>query len=91
MTDDERPATKGDLLQMEERVKETMKLTVKPLIEDVAGHSKTLYGDDGRGGLTSDVGLLKWMTGGIVTVAGAIATLIASKWEKIRISFLGFH
>ena len=84
MTDDELPATKGDLLKMEERVKETMKLTVKPVVGDVAGHRKTLYGDDGRGGLTKDVGVLKWTLGGVVTGIGAVLAFVVSKWEKIR-------
>jgi len=88
MTDDERPATKDDLKAMEERIGKTMKLTVKPVVEDVAGHRKTLYGDDGRGGLTKDVGILKWTIGGIVTGIGVI---VASIWDKIKHAFLGHH
>jgi len=88
MTDDELPATKGDLLKMEERVKETIKLTVKPVVEDVDGHRKTLYGDDGRGGLTKDVGILKWTLGGIVTGIGGV---VVSIWDKIKHAFLGHH
>lgn len=58
------------------------------LAEDVAGHSKTLYGDDGRGGLTKDVGVLKWTLGGIVTGIGAV---VVSIWDKIKHAFLGHH
>lgn len=83
---DDRPATRGDILKMEERVKGTIELVVKPVGEDVAGHRKTLYGDDGRGGLTKDVGILKWTLGGIATGIGAV---ILSMWDKIKQAFWG--
>lgn len=54
----------------------------------MAGHRKTLYGDDGRGGLTGDVGILKWTLGGIVTGIGAV---VVSMWDKIKHVILGHH
>jgi hypothetical protein len=51
-------------------IKEHLDLRLAPLIKDVNGHQKTLYGENGQGGLSADVakiqttgGILKWLLG----------------------------
>ena len=55
MSDSELHATKGDLAAMEQRIKDTICAKVKNVKEDVHGHTKSLYGEDGRQGLVRDV------------------------------------
>ena len=89
MTGDDRPTTKGDLIAMEERIGKTVKLTVKPVVEDVAGHRKTLYGDDGRGGLVNDVSgikttgrIVKWFAG--IGGLSGLTAWVAQIWKDIN-------
>ena len=51
------------------------------MIEDLAGHRKTLYGDDSRGGLVNDVSKIK-TTGRIVKWFAGIGGLSGiTAWE----------
>ena len=84
MTDDRRidNLTKADLGEFKDDIKEHINLTVAPIISKQQAHSKTLYGDDGTGGLVKSATQHKtgiWIVGWLATT-GFGASLIS--WIK---------
>ena len=61
-----------------------MKLTVKPVVENVAGHGRTLYGTDGRGGVVNikTTGRIDKRFAGIGGISG-ITAWIAQWWRDM--------
>lgn len=64
MQQQERPEDYGKVTQAEldravKNIKDHIDLKVDPLSEELRGHDHTLFGRDGRGGLTADVNTIK--------------------------------
>jgi len=63
--------TKTDLIELKDDIKDHIDMKIQPIIEDIKGHDKVLFGKDGRNGVVGDVNnikasgrTIKWIAGG---------------------------
>jgi len=64
--------TRADLEKQTVSIKEYIDLKMAPVVKDVGGHSRILYGVNGNNGLSGSVKVLKW---GYALLAGVMLFL----------------